>query len=164
MFEYTLRKKLFSSLDVAASFHQVPLAPEDRYKTKTAFCTRQGQFQYKKLTMGFSSAPAAYSRLMERVLTGLLYNIAIAYIDDVVVYANSFTEMLNNLSTVFNRLRQAKLKLRPSKCQLFTPKIEFCGHIIDQQGRSIDPKRTACLEELTFPKDIHALRRLIGFF
>jgi hypothetical protein len=70
--------------------------------------------------MGFSSSPAAYSRLMEKVLCGLLYNIAVAYIDDVVVIADTFDEMLRNLQTVFDRFRIAKLKLRPSKCVLFS--------------------------------------------
>ena len=114
--------------------------------------------------MGFSSSPASYSRLMEKVLCGLLYNIAVAYIDDVVVVANSFDEMLLNLQTVFDRFRMAKLKLRPSKCFLFGEQIEFCGHVISEHGRQLADSRTACLDDLQFPTDIHGLRRLIGFF
>jgi hypothetical protein len=45
---------------------------------------------------------------MEKVLCGLLYNIAVAYIDDVVAYADTFEEMLSRLQTVFDRFRQAK--------------------------------------------------------
>lgn len=125
-------KKVFSSLDVSSSFHQVPIHPEDRHKT--AFCTRRGQFQFKKLTMGFSSSPAAYSRLMEKVLCGLLYNVAVAYIDDVAIFAKNFDDMLAHLRLVFARFRDAKLKLRPSKCLLFSPEIEFCGHITKVDG------------------------------
>jgi hypothetical protein len=139
-------KTWFSSIDVSASFHQVPIHPDDRYKT--AFCTRRGQFQFKKLIMGFSSASAVYSRLTERILYGLLYDIVVAYVDDATVLADSFDEMLVNLDTAFDRFRKAKLKLRPSKCFLFQKEVEFCGQIVSKEGRRVSERRSARLERL----------------
>ena len=155
-------RKWFSSIDVSASFHQVPIHPDDKHKT--AFSSRRGQFCYNTLTMGFASSPAIYCRLTERVLCGLLYDIVVAYVDDAVVVANDFEEMLQNLQVVLDRFKGAKLKLRPSKCFLFQHQIEFCGHIVSEQGRRVSDRRTACLNDLKFPTNIHALRRLIGFF
>ncbi len=114
--------------------------------------------------MGFSSAPAAYSRLMEKVLCGLLYNSAVRYIDDIVIYADTFEEMLSRLQTVFDRFRHAKLKLRPAKCQFFTREIQFCGQHFSAEGRRVMVDCAACVSELPFPHDIHSLRRVIGFF
>jgi hypothetical protein len=154
-------KSWFSSIDVSQSFHQVPIHPDDRYKT--AFSTRRGQFQFKRLTMGYSSSPAIYCRLAERILTGLLYTVAIAYVDDTIIMGNSFHEMLLNLDLVFDRFRRAKLKLKPSKCHLFQREIEFCGHIVSEGGRRICSRRSACLDELGFPRNMHELRSLLGF-
>ena len=106
-------RKWFSSIDVSASFHQVPIHPDDKHKT--AFSSRHGQFCYNTLTMGFASSPTIYCRLTERVLCGLLYDTVVAYVDDAVVVANDFDEMLHNLQVVLDRFKGAKLKLRPSK-------------------------------------------------
>jgi transposase InsO family protein len=155
-------KSWFSSMDVSQSFHQVPVDAKDRHKL--AFSTRGGQWQYKRLPMGYSSSPAIYCRLAERILSGLLYTVAIAYIDDTIIMANSFEEMLANLDLVLERFEKAKLKLKPSKCIFFQSEIEFCGHVVSAEGRRICPKRAACLDALTFPKNLHELRSVLGFF
>ena len=42
--------------------------------------------------------------------------IAIAYIDDVIIFSKTFEEHLEHIETVFSRLREAGLKLKMSKC------------------------------------------------
>ena len=135
------------------------LTSPDFLRTHTRF-----EFQFQKLTMGFSSSPAVYCRLMEQVMRGLLYNIIVCYVDDAVVVADDFDQMLTNLSTVLDRFRGAKLKLRPSKCFIFQHEVEFCGQVISREGRRICERRTACLKDLQFPTDISSLRSVIGFF
>ena len=80
--------------------------------------------------MGFSSSPAVYCRLMEQVMRGLLYKTIVCYVDDAVVIAHDFPQMIVNLETVLGRFRNAKLKLRPSKCFIFQHEVEFCGQVI----------------------------------
>jgi hypothetical protein len=72
--------------------------------------------------------------------------------------------MVSDLRLVSDRFRAAKLKIWPNKCLLFSPQIQFCGHIISEEVRCLDVSRTACLDNLQFPYDIHALCRVIGIF
>ena len=56
------------------------------------------------------------------------------YIDDIVVYAHSFTELQQRLAEVFHRLLTANLKLKPSKVRLFQRQIKFLGHSVSAQA------------------------------
>lgn len=57
------------------------------------------------------NAPATFERLMEEVLRDLILKTYLVYLDDVIIYGKSFTEMLENLKKVFLQLRKANMKL-----------------------------------------------------
>lgn len=48
---------------------------------------------------------------MEEVLQDLILKTYLVYLDDVIIYGKSFTEMLENLKKVFLQLRKANMKL-----------------------------------------------------
>lgn len=50
---------------------------------------------------------------MEKVLKGLLSKIYLVYLNDVIVFGKSFSEMLENLREVFFRLKAVNLKINP---------------------------------------------------
>ena len=55
------RSTVFSALDGAGAFNQIPLAEDAR--TKTAFSTPFGQYQFRRLPFGLCNGPATYARL-----------------------------------------------------------------------------------------------------
>ena len=132
--------KIFSTLDLQASFWQSEIHPEDR--DKTAFITRKGQFRYKVLSFGLANAPSQFQRLMSLALAGVLWRTCLVYIDDIVLMAKSVEEMAERLEEVLGRLREANLKLKPAKCRVFQTEILFLGHRIDENGISPDPEKT----------------------
>ena len=68
-------------------------------------------------------------------------NYFLIYLDDIIVIAKSFDEMMVNLETIFSRLRTAGLKLKSYKCLLFSETVEYLGHTISKQGVATDPKK-----------------------
>ena len=131
--------KWFSTLDLCSGYWQVEMESEDR--PKTAFATRRGLFQFRVMPFGLACAPATFERLMERVLTGLQWQICLVYLDDVIVVGKSFEEMVTNLRQVFDRLKAAGLKLKPKKCSLFSKQVRFLGHVISSDGVATDPNK-----------------------
>ena len=132
--------KWFSSLDLRSGYWQVKL--HDPSKEKTAFSIGSGLWQFKVMPFGLRNAPATFECLMEYILSGLPVDVALVYIDDILVSGRSFQEHLTNLKTVFKQLQAARLKLAPNKCQPFQKKVKYLGHVISDQGIATDLQKT----------------------
>lgn len=68
------------------------------------------------------------------------YSLCCIFIDDIIVFGNTFEEHLENLRLVFQRMREAKLKLSPSKCEFFKKKVKYMyvGHVVSEEGLEVD--------------------------
>ena len=135
----------FSTIDLKSGYWQVEMAPEDR--EKTAFCTREGLFEFNVMPFGLCNAPATFQRLMDCVLAGLQWSSCLVYIDDVIIIGRSFDEHLHHLHQVFDRLKSAGLKIQPSKCHFLQREVNFLGHIVSSTGVSPDPSKTSKIKD-----------------
>lgn len=71
----------YTSLDMAAGFHQIPIS--ETSIEKTAFVTPDGLYEYLTMPFGLSNACSVYQRCINRALTSLLGTAAQVYVDDV---------------------------------------------------------------------------------
>ena len=124
--------KFFSTIDLASSYWQVEVDPQDR--EKTAFVVPQGLFEYRIMSFGLTGAPGTFQCLMESVLAGLQWSTCLVYLDDIIVFSSTFEEHLCRLKEVFTRLREAGLKLKPQKCRLFHESVPFLGRHFEGWG------------------------------
>ena len=152
--------KWFSCLDLNSGYWQVEVDENDR--TKTAFVSRKGLYEFKVMPFGLCNAPATFERLMETVLAGLNWKICLIYLDDIIVTGKNFEDMIKNLDEVLSKLREAGLKLKARKCQLFAKQVEFLGHIISDKGIQTDPKKTQVVQNWPQPKTVHDVRSFLG--
>ncbi|KAK3102810.1 hypothetical protein FSP39_014067 [Pinctada imbricata] len=150
----------FSTLDLFTGYWQVEVEENDR--PKTAFTTRKGLFQFCQMPFGLCSAPATFQRLMETVLAGKQWKICLVYLDDVIVYGKSFSQMLENLRTVFNCLLKAGLKLKPKKCTWFSKEVRYLGHVVSEQGISTDPDKISAVKNWPVPVNVKEVRSFLG--
>ena len=150
----------FATIDLLSGYWQLGLT--ERAKERSAFCTKFGLFQFCRMPFGLSGAPATFCRLMARVLNGLLYKICISYIDDVIVYARSNTELLERLDEVFDRFKTHGLKVKPSKCVFFRKEIAFLGHIVNQHGIQPQPEKLTAIQQWPTPRCLREVRAFVG--
>lgn len=153
----------FCSLDLQSGYLQVNIASKD--KAKTAMTTPFGLFEFNRMPFGLTNAPATFQRLMESCLGDLNFRTCLIYLDDVIVFARSFLEMLQRLEEVLQRLGQYGLKLKISKCKLFQRKLTYLGHVVSAVGVEPDPEKTKVLEDwrLNPPKNSQQLQTFLGF-
>ena len=80
----------FSTLDLASGYWQIEM--RDEASQKSAFATHCGLHEFVRMPFGLCNAPATFQRLMEVVLSDLLWNVCFVYIDDILVCSCSIQE------------------------------------------------------------------------
>lgn len=152
---------LFSTLDLASGYNQVPVAEHD--KAKTAFCTPFGLFEFNRMPFGLCNALSTFQRLMERIFGDERFHSLLLYLDDIVIFSTSFESHLQRLEMVLGRLRQHNLKLKLKKCNFFQSKVRYLGHVISAAGVSTDPEKIRAVAEWKRPRTLTELRSFLGF-
>ena len=106
--DYLHGATIFSSIDLASRFWQVPLA--ESAITKTAFVTPDGEhYEYLRLPFGLCNAPRTFQQLMTSIFNEYLFSFVLIFLDDVLVFSRNVEEHEKHMSLVFNALRQANL-------------------------------------------------------
>uniref|UniRef100_A0A0G4H5R6 Reverse transcriptase domain-containing protein n=1 Tax=Chromera velia CCMP2878 TaxID=1169474 RepID=A0A0G4H5R6_9ALVE len=90
---------VFSALDYTSGYHQILLDPDNA--EKTAFITPFGLFEFVRMPFGLVNAPAIFQRAMSMVLAALPRDIALIYVDDMIVFSRGHQQHLQDLREVF---------------------------------------------------------------
>lgn len=151
----------FSTIDLASGYNQVPVAEQDR--SKTAFCTPFGLFEFNRMPFGLCNAPSTFQRLMQRMFGDQQGQSLLLYLDDIIIYSSSVEQHLQRLEMVLDRLQREGLKAKPEKCAFFQQQVLYLGHVISSQGVSTDPKKVEAVANWQRPRHISELRSFLGF-
>ena len=129
--------KFVSKFDLLKGYWQVPLPA--KAKEISAFATPDDLYQYKVMPFGKKNAPAMFQCLINTVIAGV--EGCSAYIDDVVVYSDTWEQHLRQVRSLMLRLRDARLTVNLAKCEFRCAHIVFLGHLVGQgQIRPVDAK------------------------
>ena len=152
--------KFFSTLDMSSGYYQIEIEEGDKHKT--AFITKYGLYQYKRMPFGLCNAPATFQRAMSLVLRGLNWEQVLAYLDDIILLGGGFEEALSTLVSVFKRFRQNNLKLKAKKCELFQTEVLFLGKQVTNAGISPAPESVAKVLNWPTPTSSKDVERFTG--
>lgn len=138
--------KWFSVCDLKCGFWQCEIDEDSR--PKTAFSLQGGQqWQFRKLAFGLANSPSVFTRLVQMVFKGLIWNTLVLYLDDIILFAKTFDQALANVEKALIRLTEANLKLHPKKCKFFQKEVTFLGHIVNEHGTSTCPEKVKSVQE-----------------
>lgn len=150
--------KVFSLLDAASGFWQIPLEPESA--KLTTFITQFRRYFFNRLPFGITSAP----EIFQREMTELLKDIegVVVYMDDILVFAETAELHEERLQNTLDTLRKVGLKLNHDKCLLRQRRLSYLGHCIDEHGIQPDESKVQVITQLQPPNNVHELRRILG--
>ena len=153
-------KQYFSVFDLVKAYWQVGVEPDSR--KYLAFITPDGLYEWTRMPFGIAAAPATQQRMVDKLLAGLKWCCAIAYLDDIVIFSSTFEEHLAHLEALFMRCRRANLQLHPGKSSLCKKETKYLGFIVSAEGVRPDPAKTAPIKCFPRPTDKKAVRRFLG--
>ncbi len=141
-------------------YWQIKVREEDR--RKTAFITKYGLFEHVRMGFGLCNAPATYSRVMNLVLRGLNWKIALAFLDDILVLGSNFGHHLTNLASTLSRFREYGLKLKPKKCTLFQKEVDFLGRRVGSNSLAMTDQDIQVVRDWPTPSCSKDVERFLG--
>lgn len=154
-------KKYYSTLDLYSGFWQIPMKPEDI--EKTAFTTNGfGSYAFRVMPFGLKNAPATFQALMNSLFFNYMNDFVAVYLDDIIVYSNTYENHVQHLKLVFIKLKESNLKLNPLKCNLLQNKVKFLGHIVTSEGVATDPIKIEAIKCFPIPQNVSQLRSFLG--
>lgn len=140
--------KWFTTLDMASRYHQVLVDPADRYKT--AFQTHHGHYEYVVMPYGVTSGPATFQHEMNSILAPFLRHFVVVFIDDILIYSQTYEDHVEHIKLVFLALQQHKFRVKLSKSVFAWEQLSYLGHNISSSGISTDPKKSCTCTKVAY--------------
>ena len=144
-----------------SGYWQLLLAVADR--SKTAFPTKDGLYEFLRMPFGLCNAPATFQHAVQLVFRGMTWREVLTYLDDINVLGTGFEDHLTNLHKVFERLQEHNLKLKPRKCKFFQTEVPFLGKLATWDGLAVDPKKIEAVISWPVPTNKWDVESFLGF-
>lgn len=155
--------KLFSTLDAVQAYHCIEV--EEDSQEFLAFSGEEGSYTFVRMPFGCKNSANYFQRLVNKALS-LVPGIGVfcvSYLDDLIIFSNSFQNHLQHLQCVVSLLKRCGLKLKLSKCHIFKSKVKYLGHIVSNKEITMDPFYLKRVQEWQRPKTGKEMQSFLGF-
>jgi Reverse transcriptase (RNA-dependent DNA polymerase) len=152
---------IFSTLDANSGYWQLDVADED--KDKTTFTSHRGTYRFKRMPFGLINAPATFQRAMDVLLSRVLWQTAIVYLDDIIVFSRTPEKHLRDLDVVLTLLEEAGVSLNLRKCAFFRSRVDYLGHVVRPGRLAISEEKCAAVAAWKLPTTKTAMRSFVAF-
>ena len=139
---------------------EIEIEEEDR--PKTSFVTPGCQRHYSRWPFGLASSPAIFQRMVDMLLGGMQWVFAVGYIDDTIVYSDTWADHVAHLRQLLEALRKATLELHPGKCAFRAQEEKYLGHLVTRDGIRACPSKIKAILEMPRPTSAKEVQRFIG--
>ena len=114
------------------------------------------------MPQGLKNSPPTFQRAVYETLGDLKGRSVWSFFDDANFGSEDEGAHLKELDEVLWRLQAATMKLKLRKCRFGTPRAEFLGHVIDEEGKRPSDASVAAIRALKEPKNGSELLRFLG--
>lgn len=152
-----IKHKYFTVLDIKAAFNSCRIS--ERVSEAMTFRFQGEYYRYKRGPFGLSDFPHYFNSIMTQVLTGL-DDICRFYVDDIVIYSDTWEEHVEHIKSVLGRLTENNLHISADKCQWGVTQAKLLGWKITPDGIMADDEKIESIMRLRLPK---TKKELLGF-
>ena len=152
------KAKYVSKFDLLKGYWQIPLT--ERAKEMSALVVHSGVYVFRVLPYGMKNSAATFQRVMNEVIAGLKG--CEMYIDDAVVYSDTWEEHVERIRAFFERLKRANLVINLVKSELAQAHVTYLGHEVGQGCVKPREAKVQAILEYPVPNDKKQLMRFLG--
>uniref|UniRef100_A0A1B6G9I6 RNA-directed DNA polymerase n=1 Tax=Cuerna arida TaxID=1464854 RepID=A0A1B6G9I6_9HEMI len=152
--------KWLTSIDLTASYWQIPLSQESRQYTGFQF--RGKTYHYKVVPFGISTSQAALVHALDRVFADEVEDFTLIYVDDICVISSNFTDHLSHIETILNKLTKANMTVKFSKSTFCQSSIPFLGYTLTESGIQMDESKVQPILDFPTPTNRKQLKSFLG--
>ena len=152
--------KYFSKINLKSGYHQVPIEPSDVWKT--TFKSKEVLFEWLVMPLKLMNALATFMRLMDNILQPFTNSFVVVYLDDILIFNQTWEEHLHHIRWVLQTLRQHKLCANLEKCTFGKTQVQYLGYIVDERGVHVDPTKIQVIRYWPAPTTLTELRSFLG--
>jgi hypothetical protein len=91
--------------------------------------------------MGDCNAPATYQALMNHIFSPYIGRFLDVYLDDIIIYSDSFEEHIKHVKIAIDVLRREQLYLSLKKLHFLEDELRLLGRIVGKDGIRMDPTK-----------------------
>jgi hypothetical protein len=110
-----------------------------------------------------TNVPATFQTIINNILREHLDKFIIVYLDDILIYSETFEEYRKHVHTVLQALERANLLVEPKKCEFHKQTVRFLGYEISPGQVYIDPAKIQTIKEWTELKTVKEIRAFLSF-
>lgn len=154
------QSKWSSMLDLVSGYWQIPVHKDNI--EKTAFMTRHGTYKFTIMPFSLMNAPTSFQQDMDVVLLGLNWVNMLMYLDNIIMFSQTFKEHLTHLQAVFKQLAAANMFIKPNKCNFCHQELLFLGHIVQHKGIVADPEKLCVINKMVTLANVTELQAFLG--
>ena len=161
--QYELTKaakfKIFVDLDMADSFHQIPLSQE--FSDILSVQTPWGLFRPRFLPEGVGPASGLLQHLVRDIFNDF-EEWTIVIFDNFLVLANDYSDALEKLKRILDRCEQFKIVLKLKKSFIGTKTVTFFGYEVSDGSWQLSDARKSSIMEWRFPENKKEMQSFLG--
>jgi hypothetical protein len=129
---------------------------------KTAFKSKEGLSEWLVMPFKLTNAPETFMRLMDDILWSFTNSFVVVYLDDILIFSQTWEEHLHHIRQVLQTPRQHKLCENLEKCTFGMTQVQYLGYIIDERGVNVDPRKIQVIRDWPAPTTLTKLCSFLG--
>ena len=150
--------KFISKFDLLKGYWQVPLT--ERAQKISAFITADGLYECKVMPFGMKNAASTFQRLMTIITKDL--EGCVVYLDDIVIYSDSWEDHLRQVRDFFLAIRAAGLVINLAKSEFGKTSVTYLGHEIGCGVVAPKNKNVQAILDFSPPKNRKQVMSFLG--
>nr|GEY07646.1 reverse transcriptase domain-containing protein [Tanacetum cinerariifolium] len=152
MLERLAGNQYYCFFDGFSGYLQIPIDPKDQ--EKTTFTCPYGTFSYRRMPFGLCNAPGMFQRCMMAIVHDMIEKTIEVFMDDFLVFRNSFQTCLSYLEKMLKRCKDTNLCLNWEKSNFMIKEGIVLSHKISKNGIEVDKAKVDVIVKLPHPTTV----------